>query len=479
MHWLTQNIHVSWLVAITAASFVCGVWSCLYVAWPPALWIIGFGCIGITFVKRKTWTVIFLIFGGLAVGNWYGGATRDQQAIISPLYGQTVALSGIVREDISRDSKNGVKVQLHKLIIDQQTIEGSVWISGTTKAELLRGDRLRITGELQQGFGTFSAVMYRASIIAIERETPGDIGRVVRDGFADNVRKGISEPQASLGVGYLTGQKSALPEDLSEALQIAGLTHIVVASGYNLTILVRLARKLFIRWSKYLSAISAGMMIVCFVAVTGLSPSMTRAGIVSGFSLLAWYYGRAFHPFVLLPFVAAITVVWQPSYAWGDLGWQLSFAAFAGVMVVAPLIQRYFFGRYPPGILRQVLGETIAAHLVTLPITVGAFSAVSHVAIVANVMIVPLVPLAMLLTFIVGCTAMILPEIVYWVGLPAQWLLGYMTHVAMWLSELPWAQMQVTPPAWILVLYIALLVLACVYMQRVTKFQLREVNPIE
>lgn len=220
-------------------------------------------------------------------------------------------------------------------------------------------------------------------------------------------------------------------------------------------------------------------MITAFVAMTGLSPSMTRAGLVSGLSLLTWYYGRQFHPFVLLPFAAAITVAWQPSYAWGDLGWQLSFAAFAAVMIVGPLFQRYFFGEKEPGMLRQVLGETVAAHVVTIPIIVPAFGVVSNVAIPANILIVPLVPLAMLLTFIVGMTALIVPSVVSIVALPASWLLTYMTSTAQYLAALPWAQTEFAMTWWMVVLYIVALVAACAYMQRKTGFKLREVNLIE
>jgi len=220
-------------------------------------------------------------------------------------------------------------------------------------------------------------------------------------------------------------------------------------------------------------------MIASFVAMTGLSPSMTRAGLVSSLSLLTWYYGRQFHPFVLLPFAAAITVLWQPSYAWGDVGWQLSFAAFAAVMIVGPLLQRYFFGEKEPGMIRQVLGETVAAHIVTIPIVVPVFGLLSNVAIPANILIVPLVPLAMLLTFIVGVTALTIPSIAEIVGLPATWLLHYMTYTAQTLAGLPWAQTPVVPPGWLIAAYIALLVAACVYMQRKTGFSLRGVNIVE
>lgn len=336
-----------------------------------------------------------------------------------------------------------------------------------------------MSGKTTAGFGTFALTMFTAKIVSVIEPHPGDIGRVVRDWFADAIRKGIPEPEASLGIGYLTGQKSALPADLATALQIAGLSHIVVASGYNLTILVRLSRRFFIKVSKFMSVFSSGIMIAGFIAMTGLSPSMTRAGLVSSLSLLSWYYGRQFHPFVLLPFTAAITVLWQPSYAWGDLGWQLSFAAFAAVMIVGPLLQNYFFGEKSPGIVRQVLGETVAAHIVTIPIVVPAFGYISNVAIPANILIVPLVPLAMLLTFIVGVTALAFPPIAEIVGIPASWLLHYMTFTSQYLAGLPWAKTTLITPWWAIVGYIILLITGCIYMQRRTGFKLREVNIIE
>ncbi len=420
----------------------------------------------------------FVLAGTLVCGAFYGSQNQVSRQVIQPLYDEVIVLTGRVKEDGSVGQKGSVTLQLDQIEIGGHSLEGSVWVSTTTKADTLRGDEVTINGKLGEGFGTFVGVMYRAMVTKVDRPVPGDIGRVVRDWFATAVRIGIPEPQASLGIGFLTGQKSALPESLAESLRIAGLSHIVVASGYNLTILVRLARRLFIKYSKYLSTLTSSLMIISFVAITGLSPSMTRAGLVSGLSLLAWYYGRSFHPFVLLPVAAAITVAWQPSYVWGDLGWQLSFAAFAGVMIVAPLLQKYFFGDKEPGTLRQILGETIAAHLVTIPIIVPAFGMISHVAILANIMIVPLVPLAMLLTFISGVVGLVVPGISEFVSLPIAWLLTYMTSTATFLSELPWAQTELHLEVWVIVLYIVVLAGFCWHMQRATQLSLRETNII-
>lgn len=456
-----------------------GVWLALYVSLGSAwLWLSVVLAI-LAFILRRRWCVAVVTFAFLMAGLWYGSIGKYDLERVTPLYGHVVTVTGRVKEDVSITAKNGTAIQLDALRFGGQSVAGTVWASVQGEYDIARGDRVTIRGQMTEGFGNFIGVLYRANIEKITRPVPGDVGRVVRDWFAAAVRLGIPEPQASLGIGFLTGQKSALPEDLSEALRIAGLTHIVVASGYNLTILVRLSRKLFVKVSKYLATTVSALMIAAFMAVTGLSPSMTRAGLVSGLSLATWYYGRSFHPLVLLPFAAAITVAIQPSYLWGDLGWQLSFAAFTGVMIVAPLFQRYFFGDTPPGTIRQILGETVAAHIATVPIIALSFGALSNVAVVANLLIVPLVPLAMLLTFIVGVVGLTMPFAVEVVALPATWLLGYMTSVATYVSSLPWAQLEFQPAEWVPVVYVIILALFCWHMQRVTHFRLREVNILD
>ncbi len=413
------------------------------------------------------------------LGLSYGSAHLGERDRYILFYGKEVTLEGRVKEDPTRAPSGRVSLQLDEVKLEGANFAGTVLVSVAKAGEVKRGDRAQTRGVLGESFGSFPATMKVLSLRGLRRPVPGDVGRVVRDWFGEQVRQVVSEPQASLGMGFLTGQKNALPEDLAEALKIAGLTHIVVASGYNLTILVRMARRLFARFSKYGSTIAAAVMIVSFVGITGMSPSMTRAGLVSALSLLAWYYGRVFHPLVLLPFAAAITVMLQPSYVWGDLGWQLSFAAFAGVMILSPLLQRYFFGAKEPGIIRQVAGETLSAHIVTVPIIALGFGVISNVAIVANMLVVPLVPLAMLLTFACGVLAAAqLPFLAELVAYPTTWLLRYMVEVATYVSELSWAQVGVVLPWWGWCLYLVGLCGACVWMWRATRFDFRASNPI-
>jgi len=480
---LTRKIHTSWLIAVASGAVVGGTAAVPLLGqsvFSSILWlVVGVVLLGVILWRRSVYLVPLVVLAGLAIGLWRGSLTQSQLSVYQNLIGHQMQLQGKVSDDPDVGKKDETLLRLNEVQVYGHRLAGKIWVSTGKADEIKRGDVVMVSGTLSPGFGSFAAAMYQAKMVNAQRPQPGDEAREVRDWFADKVRLAIAEPQASLGLGYLLGQRRALPPELDQALVIAGLTHVVVASGYNLTILVRLARRLFVWVSKYLATLSATTMIVAFMAVTGASPSMSRAGLVAGLSLAAWYYGRQFHPLVLLPFAAAVTVLIDPTYAWNDLGWQLSFAAFGGVMILAPLLQRYFFGDKKPGTVRQILGETISAFVVTLPILVYAFGQFSNVAIVANLLILPLVPLAMLLTFVGGIGAVIAPSIATIIGLPAQWLLTYMTTVAQYVAGLSWAQTTVEIQGWMLWVAYAAIVLICVYLWRATKYNLRDANIIE
>ncbi len=469
------------MVAVFSLAFVVGVSAAQWFSdWGSVVWLfLSVILLGVSVWRRNLSIIPVIVIAGVIMGLWRGSLDQHALTIYKNLYDHSIIVTGTVTDDIDSGKSGEAVIRLGDIHADDHWLPGKIWVSARTKFDIKRGDTIVVSAVLQSGFGNFAGAMYRASISKVQRPEPGDVARRVRDWFADTIRRSIPDPQAALGIGYLVGQRRALPPDLDLALQIAGLTHIVVASGYNLTILVRLARRLFMSVSKYTSALSATAMIVSFVAITGASPSMARAGLVSGLSLAAWYYGRKFHPLVLLPFAAAVTVAINPSFAWNDLGWQLSFAAFTGVMILAPLLQRYFYGDVKPGVIRQILGETISAHIMTLPILVVAFGQLSNVAILANVLILPFVPLAMLLTFIAGVGTVFVPGLAMVLGTPANLLLSYMVAVAEYLSKLPWAMTELQVANWVSWVAYTGIVAIILWLWRATKYDLRDTNIVE
>lgn len=480
---LFRHVHTSWILAAASVGIFCGIVLArllplgLFSSWS---WLLlGFILAGFTLRKAKAWLVVVAIIAGIFVGLWRGSTELVDYSYYQQLYGANVQIEGKISEDVDKNKRNQLVLRLTDVTVKDVSLGGKLWVTTSTDIDIQRSDHITIEGKVAEGFGTFMGTMYNAEIVAAYREEPGDVALTARQWFADGVSVATNEPQTSLGLGYLLGQRRGLPEELDNALKVAGLTHIVVASGYNLTILVRLARRLFEKISKYLSFIAASSMIIGFIAVTGMSPSMSRAGLVAGLSLLAWYYGRRFHPLVLLPLAVAITVMINPSYAWGDVGWQLSFAAFAGVMILAPLMNAYFFGDRTERPLGRIMIETIAAQLYTLPILLVTFGQFSIIAPIANLLILPLVPLAMLLTFIAGLGGVFLPGFATIVGIPAEVVLSYMTQTIIYIGNVPWALQEITlSPIAGLLMYVVLLAITLFFLYK-TRLDLAKTSLVE
>lgn len=480
--WPMQKVHVSWLVAGCCLGVVVGVIGSMHLpfgSFSGMGWLL-LGCVLLLplLKSQRVWMIGLVLVAGVFLGLWRGGVGQVGLEYYEQFIGGQVEVSGKIMEDPDIDKQGQTILRLTNVAVAEQSLPGNIWVVTAKNDALRRSDRITVNGKMGEGFGSFAGSIYRAEISNIERPVPGDVAVGVRDWFAERVRIHVPAPEADLGLGFLLGLRRSLPPELIDALKIAGLTHVIVASGYNLTILVRLSRRLFVRISKYLAMLSSVAMILAFMAVTGLSPSMSRAGLVAGLSLGAWYYGRHIHPFVLLPLAAAVTLLINPQYGWNDLGWQLSFASFAGVIVLAPLLQRYFFGEKEPGTIRQILGETLSAQVMTLPFILLTFGILSNVALIANLLILPFVPLAMLLVFLAGIFASV-PLIGSLIAMPTTWLLSYMVLVAEWLAGQSWAQTEINI-GWVgVVVAYALIGGAIWWMIRTTGYRLHQSNIVE
>ena len=250
--------------------------------------------------------------------------------------------------------------------------------------------------------GMFVA-FFRISGEAMQLET-NEYVLMLRDFFAGRIRGLVPELEVSLGLSYLLGMKSGLPSSLSESLRTVGLTHIVVASGAHLAILVEVARKVFGKISRFSGLFFATFFIVFFMAMVGWTPSILRAGMMAILNLVAWYVGRKIAAWRLILMVAALTLVINPELII-SLSWQLSFASFGGIMILGPKLTKYFYGEKKPGVIGETVLTTIAATLMTLPITLYYFGQVSLISVVANLLILPTLPYAMGLAFLTGLFA--------------------------------------------------------------------------
>lgn len=392
--------------------------------------------------KKGPILVAYLLLSGLLFGWWRGGVLQIENIRLRQYFGQTVLLSARATEDSFYADKSQLEFTAESMIINGQRLPGKVRVRGYGESMVYRHDIVSVHGKLYPARGGKQASVSYADLRVIARaKSPLED---FRRNFIAGMETALPEPAASFGIGLLVGQRSLLPVDVTATLVAVGLTHIVAVSGYNLTIIIRAVTGGMRKLSRFQIMSASLVLIYLFLLITGYSPSIIRAATVSILGLLAWYFGRQFRPILLIAITAALTGFVNPYYIWGDIGWYLSFLAFFGVLVLAPLLVLRIYKAKKPPLIASVAIESFAAQIMTLPLVMLIFGRISIVGFLANIVIVPMVPFAMLFSLIAGIAGMIIPIISGWFALPARILLNGMLWLAHWFSTWPHATARTT-----------------------------------
>jgi len=399
-------------------------------------WLAGLGVL-LTVKHQRIWCVLWLIVLGLSLGWWRGSLYMVKLADFQNLSGQKITIVGSAIGDAVYDNNKQLAFDVVNPHVEKtgQQLTGKVGVSGFGANAVYVGDEVRVTASLRPARGSYQARMSYAQI-AIAEQHPSLVSDLRRK-FTAGMQSALPEPVASFGMGLLVGQRNTLPAETSTALLMVGLTHIIAVSGYNLTILLRASRKILAKRSKRQATLLSLALIGVFLLFTGSSPSIVRAAVVSVLSIAAGYYGRDIKPIVLIVLAAAITAYVNPFYVWSDIGWYLSFLAFFGVMVLAPMLMSRLSQRVRNSVIATIAIESLCAELMAVPYILHIFGQMSFVALVSNVLITAFIPLGMLLALVAGLAGMLVPAFAGWLAWPAQFVLTYMLDIASLLSRIP------------------------------------------
>lgn len=423
---------------------------------------------------KKYILLLYLCLAGLVFGWWRGGVWQSGNLELEKYYGQKIVLVGRSTEDSFYTYSSQLQFTVENIAINGERLQGKVQIRGYGEPMVYRHDLVEVTGKLYKTMGGKQASISFSDIDILAHSD--SLLETLRRKFIAGMQNALPEPAASFATGLLIGQRTLLPEKTSNALLMAGLTHIVAVSGYNLTIIVRAVRQLLKRFSRFQILALSSTLIYIFLLITGYSPSIVRASLVSMLSLIAWYFGRQFKPLLLILLAAAITGFLNPYYVWGDIGWYLSFLAFFGVLILAPLLQTKFFGKRKVPLIGSVAIESFSAQILTLPLIMMIFGRISIVGLLANIIIVPLVPYAMLFGLFAGLTGMSIPAIAGWFALPARLLLDIMLWLTSWFAKWPHAMIDKTISAANLAYLYAVLLITIVGLRNYTQSVKIKVN---
>lgn len=254
----------------------------------------------------------------------------------------------------------------------------------------------------------------------------------------------LPEPQAGLLGGLLIGARQSLDREILEQFRRVGLSHMVVLSGYNLTIVAEAIRAVLGFLPLYAGLSAAGGGIILFALLAGGGAAVWRATLMALLALVARATGRVYEVTRALVVTIILLLIWDPSYLVFDLGFQLSILATLGLLFLSSLIKKWF-GRVPERFgLREILASTIAAQIAVLPWLLYKIGDLSLVSFVVNPLVLIVVPMIMLFGFPAGLFSFFSTWLAFIPGSIAYLLLSYQLAIVAFFSKLSFATVTIS-----------------------------------
>lgn len=404
------------------------------------------------------------------------------------LDGQTLAVSATVA-DYPRTASYGVSV-LVRLETDGPELK-TILYADERYAGLLPGDRIAGTVSLRRADTLYGRenTYYASRGVYLTGSLRGDLTvtspsrrplrtwpTAVSRALKERIAAVFPSDTAPFAAALVTGDKDGLPGSLYTAFQRAGLAHVVAVSGLHVSFLSGLIASL-LRNRRRLSALVSICLLFFFAAVVGNTPSVLRAVFLQCFLLIAPLAGREDDKATSLSFALMLLLLWNP-FAAAGVSLQLSFAAVAGIyLVAAPLRTRFLsrLSRTPntlAGRLRHraavfllsTLATTLSALVFTTPLTAYYFGSISLVSPLTNLLTLWAVSFAFIGVLAAALLALVLPALAWPLAWAVSLLLRYATEVSGALASLPFASVAADHlylRLWLLAVYVILLLWLC------------------
>lgn len=422
--------------------------------------------------NRKTLPllIIFLFAAGLGMLRYDFADRSGPQVALDSYIGQSITLEGlVVDEPDERESVTRLVIAVEKTKILITTIR---------EPKYSYGDRISISGKLEKPENftdetTLREVDYVSHLAKdgiyyemfkprIEFLARGDGNWFIeklfafKHAFITNINRVIPEPHSALLGGLVVGAKQSLGKKLLDDFRTVGVIHIVVLSGYNITIIAYFIEWLFSGLRKNARLIIAATAMILFALMVGASATVVRATIMALLVILARSSGRVYIVTRALLIAGFFMLLHNPKILVFDTSFQLSFLATVGLIYLSPLVESRVQWVTERCGIRAIVVATVATQLFVLPFLLYKTGVFSIVSLPVNLLILSAIPITMLFGFLAGMTAFISTVLALPFAYGAYALLAYELAVVEWFARLPFAAVALASfPLWLVVLWYA------------------------
>lgn len=270
-----------------------------------------------------------------------------------------------------------------------------------------------------------------------------------------------------------TGDPSGIDPPLRAQYARSGVAHLLAVSGLHVGIIFLILNLLFgwIRLFRYGPAIVGTLVILClctYALFTGLSPSVVRAVVMFSLLQTGLMLSRHTNSLNILCAAAFIISIWNP-YSVYHIGFQLSFAAVAGILTLCPPIARLWRPRF--AVLRWLWSLTLvglAAQIGTFPLVLYHFGQLQYAGLLLNPLVWFTVPV------LIGGSLLYLAVGWEWIYEGTHRVAEWQNAAVGWTAEQTWAALSgLTLPGWACIAIYAGLIGGIVWLNRVSTAKTR------
>jgi competence protein ComEC len=400
---------------------------------------------------------------------------------------------GTVSEDPSRNESGQILViNVKRIGVDDQVCAENIFIR--VKAKLYPrftfGDQVNFSGKLSspfnfknddgrsfdfKGYLAKDDIFYEiksASVAAIgDLEASADsIGKLswlpdniisilykIKRKFVTNLERSLGEPSAALAAGLVVGEKSALGAQLLQDFRTVGLIHIVVLSGFNITIVADALRRMLSRLPMVWSIVIGGAGMLLFGILVGGGATVVRSCLMASLALFADLTRRDYNVIRALSFAALIMLIQNPDILLHDPSFQLSFLATLGLILLASPIEKHLriipdkFG------MRGTVAATLSTQIFVSPFILYTMGQISIIGVIVNILVLPFIPLTMLAVFLTGAFGFISLTFSQAIGWVAHLFLSYEIFMVESFASVPFASLHLPQfSGWFVVVFYVL-----------------------
>ncbi|MFA6981762.1 MAG: ComEC/Rec2 family competence protein [Patescibacteria group bacterium] len=277
------------------------------------------------------------------------------------------------------------------------------------------------------------------------REEDQDVFTGIRRKISDKVHKKLPSPHGEILLGMTTGiNEFADLHKFYDVLCNVGTVHVVVVSGFNITLVFSFVGKVLGSLYRLKNLLIGQVVVFMYALFSGFDPPVVRALFMG--SIVHWgrYYGRDLGALRILLFSAQVMMLIDPKFLF-SLSFQLSFLSTLSLMLFSGAfgdISMKLFGEKIDDLI-----STLAAVVLVWPLVSMKFGRVSLVSPLVNLLVLWTVPVATVLG-----TALIILEMlldlpsVFWY--PAYFLIDIFVRVCRYFESIPLASLgfELKPP---------------------------------